>query len=55
MIKDPKVENHIAKKFAIVNYPAKILSDKNRNIVLVDTENSYESFYKEVGKLVNGE
>lgn len=44
----------IAKTFAIVNYPTKVLIDKERKIILVDTDNSYESFYREIEKLVNG-
>lgn len=43
----------VAKKFAIVNYPTKVLIDKNKKIILVDTDNSYESFYQEIEKLVN--
>lgn len=44
----------VAKKFAIVNYPTKILIDKDKKIIIVDTDNSYESFYQEIEKLVNG-
>ena len=44
----------IAKHFAVVNYPTKILIDKAKKIILVDTDNSYESFYHEIEKLVNG-
>ncbi|MBN8876467.1 MAG: TlpA family protein disulfide reductase [Sphingobacteriales bacterium] len=43
----------IARKLAIVNYPTKILLDKNRKIVLVDSDNSYEDFYLKVQKLVS--
>jgi len=42
-----------ARNLAIVNYPTKILLDKNRKIVLVDTDNSYEDFYLKVQKLVS--
>lgn len=41
-----------ARKFAIVNYPTKILLDKNRKVILVDTDNSYEDFYLQIKKLV---
>ncbi len=51
-VNDPKFK--IAKKLAIVNYPTKVLLNKNKEIVLVDTVNSYENFYKEIEKLVNG-
>ena len=43
----------IAKSFAIVNYPTKVLLDKNRKVILVDTNNSYDSFYQEIEKLLN--
>jgi peroxiredoxin len=49
-LNDPKAS--IASKLAIVNYPTKVLVDKNGKILLVDTDNSYKSFYKEIEKLV---
>ena len=48
---DPK--SATSKKLAIVNYPTKILLDKNRKIILVDTDNSYADFYLQIKKLVS--
>jgi peroxiredoxin len=47
---DPKAV--LASSFAIVNYPTKVLLDKDKKVVMVDTDNSYSSFYQEVEKLV---
>lgn len=44
----------LVNKLAIVNYPTKILLGKDKRIILVDTDNSYKSFYQEIEKLVNG-
>jgi peroxiredoxin len=49
------VKYAVTKKFAIVNYPTKILVNKDRVIVLVDTHNSYENFYQEVEKLIHNQ
>jgi len=43
----------IARRLAIVNYPTKILLDKNRKVILVDTDNSNEGFYLEIRKFLS--
>ena len=48
------VNYSLSKKYVIVNYPTKILLDKNRKILLVDTDNS-GNFYEQVLKIVNGQ
>jgi len=45
----------LAAKLAVVNYPTKILIDRNKKIVMVDTDNSHENFYIEVEKLIKNE
>jgi len=47
-------KSRTAQKFGIVNYPTKILLDKDKRVILVDTDNSYENFYHEIEKLING-
>jgi len=42
----------LVKKLAIVNYPTKVLLNKDKEIILVDTDNSYETFYKQIENLV---
>jgi len=47
------IKSTLPKKLAIVNYPTKILIDLNRKILLVDTDNSYSDFYREIEKIIN--
>jgi peroxiredoxin len=50
-LNDPRYA--MVKSLAIVNYPTKILLDSERKIVLVDTNNSYGDFYREIERLIS--
>ena len=50
-LNDPKY--NLVKLLAIGNYPTRVLLDKDYKIVLLDTDNSQDEFFKKVEKLVN--
>lgn len=50
-LNDP--EYKLVKFLAIRNYPTRVLLDKDRKIILLDTDNSQDDFFKKVEKLVN--
>lgn len=50
-LNDPKY--NLVKFLAIGNYPTRVLLDKDRKIILLDTDNSQDDFFKKVEKLVN--
>ena len=46
-------KSSIVSHLAIANYPTRVLVDRSGKILMVDTDNSFESFYHEIEKLVN--
>ncbi len=50
-LNDPKY--NLVKLLAIGNYPTRVLLDKDYKIILLDTDNSQDDFFKKVEKLVN--
>lgn len=52
-LNDPKYK--LAQYLAIVNYPTRVLLNKERKIVLLDTDNSQENFYKELERMIGSD